>query len=70
MPMIQESSALQKNRRKYKEQALLQADLDKLSDWVKLWRSESNIKKCRTIHFCRNNLRGHYHMCGIDGVGK
>jgi len=42
--MIQESSALQKNRRKYKEQALLQADLDKLSDWVKLWRLEFNIK--------------------------
>ena len=40
-----------------KEQALLQADPDKLSDWAKLWRLEFNIKKCRTIHFGRKNVR-------------
>ena len=40
-----------------KEQALLQADLDKLSDWAKFRRLEFNIKKCRTIHFDRKNMR-------------
>ena len=33
-----------------KEQALLQANLYKLLDWAKLFRLESIIKKCKTIH--------------------
>ena len=47
-----------------------QVDLEKLSDCAKLWRLEIKIKKCRTIYFGRNNVRGQYHICGIDGVGE
>ena len=70
MNLYADDSKIISPARTAKEHDLLQADLDKLSDWAKLWRLEFNIKKQRTIHFGRRNVRSLYKLCVIDSVGQ
>ncbi|XP_065583581.1 uncharacterized protein LOC136042543 [Artemia franciscana] len=52
-----------------KEKTLLQADLDKLPDWAKIWRLVQHYEM-QDNSFGRKNLKSQYYMCGIDSVGQ
>ena len=42
----------------------LQRDLDRLSDWARIWQMEYNVGKCEVIHFGRNNSKMDYYLNG------
>jgi len=42
----------------------LQRDLDRLSDWARVWQMEYNVGKCEVIHFGSKNSRSDYYLNG------
>ena len=44
-----------------KDRQALQDGLDSMYQWTKDWGIELNIKKCKTLHFGRNNLQHSEH---------
>jgi ribonuclease P/MRP protein subunit RPP40 len=48
----------------------LQANLDRLCQWADKWRMSFNVKKCKVMHFGRNNIRHGYSMngCAVEEV--
>ena len=46
----------------------LQNDLDRLTEWSKLWSTELNILKCKALYFGKNRLHSGYHMSHSDGL--
>ena len=42
----------------------LQRDLDRLSEWARIWQMEYNVGKCEVIHFGRNNSKMDYYLNG------
>ena len=43
-------------------QLSLQADIDKLVDWTRTWEMFFNVKKCKIMHFGKNNVCQAYTM--------
>ena len=41
---------------------IIQQDLDALYTWAKLWQLKFNVKKCKTVHYGRNNQQYQYTM--------
>ena len=41
---------------------IIQQDLDTLCTWAKLWQLRFNVKKCKTVHYGRNNQDYQYTM--------
>ena len=44
----------------------LQANLDKIFEWAETWKMSFNVKKCKVMHFGKNNIRYGYKMNGCD----
>ena len=44
----------------------LQENLDKICQWAETWKMSFNIKKCKVMHFGKNNIRYGYKMNGRD----
>ena len=42
----------------------MQANLDSANEWAKLWKMSFNAKKCKVMHFGKNNIRYNYMMDG------
>ena len=40
----------------------LQRDLDRLSEWARVWQMEYNVAKCEVIHFGRSNSKRDYYL--------
>ena len=41
-------------------------DLDALCTWAKIWQLHFNVKKCKTVHYCRDNQDYQYTMNSED----
>jgi ribonucleases P/MRP protein subunit RPP40 len=46
------------------DKAKLQSALDKLCGWTDTWGMQFNVKKCKVMHFGRNNPLHDYEMSG------
>lgn len=48
----------------------MQANLDRICEWARKWKMSFNVKKCKVMHFGRNNIRYGYSMdgCAIEEV--
>jgi hypothetical protein len=46
------------------DRAILQRTLNKLCDWTDKWGMRFNVKKCKVMHFGRNNPQYEYEMNG------
>ena len=48
----------------------MQANLDKIHEWAGLWKMSFNVKKCKVMHYGKNNIRYQYSMngCAIEEV--
>ena len=40
----------------------LQRDLDRVVDWAEKWQASFNVKKCKVLHFGKNNPGYQYSM--------
>ena len=39
-----------------------QSDIDKVTEWTEIWKMELNQKKCKVMHFGKNNKQHNYYM--------
>ena len=44
----------------------MQENLDRLCEWARTWKMSFNAKKCKVMHFGKNNMRYGYNMNGCD----
>ena len=44
------------------ERNQLQADLDRLAEWSRMWQMKFNIGKCKVLHLGSNNINSKYYM--------
>ena len=52
------------NLREESNIALLQTDIDALTNWSKKWQLPFNVEKCKSLHIGRNNPYNRYQMAG------
>ena len=43
---------------------MLKCDLDRLSEWAKVWQVQYNVDKCEVIHFGSKNRKADYYLNG------
>jgi len=46
------------------DRAVVQEDLQKLSEWADSWQMEFNVEKCKVMHFGSQNNKFNYFMRG------
>ena len=53
-----------------KDARRMQVNLDKMHEWANLWKMSFNVKKCKVMHFRKNNIRYQSSMngCAIEEV--
>ena len=50
------------------DRAILQNDLDHLTDWSLKWQINFNVNKCKSLHIGQTNPNNNYTIAGIDLV--